>query len=521
MYTKKHGINKNKSKNKNTKKNIKKHRYSNKKQKKTKNVIICYQSQVKNKIKGGAPTLSDLKDLIFNLEDMKELIQRYYVVVKHDENDENIKYTNAGPDKIKIYKIKKDENATNELLNSINPSFDEAITSLKTIEYTDIEQYNAIQKFLKKMKDQLPEDKYKELKDKIIDNKISDITLPENTNFDIITNNIDGYIKINNLIINTSADLGEDGTDANFKVEIIDVVKVNISVKQIGINPDTFSEKFIVGKNNDTSKEKQTLEFFKDVFYNLKWLIESNTEIEEEEKDQSNQRSVKKSFFVKQKRDMKRVFATEKLFNKVFPKDVADELGIEEQIEKALKNKEITRDQYDAMIAAIKIETKPFSTKMTESALNVAKMIGSWTIPTMGKKVEAVSKKNNKQTIKLLWFPRREYKKGDTVSTPERNEYGQFMVLVEPEKYANAWEFMNQNYFGVEDLLTNIMDGCPGTKCSNGISRHRPYKEKILDITNYQPEFDEIDKKEKEKEKGKSALTAENLEALNKENASK
>jgi len=504
MYTKKHGINKNK--------NTKKHRYSNKSQKQNikniRNVIVCYQSHIENKIKGGAPTLSDLKDLIFNLEDMKELIQRYYVVVSRDEN---IKYTNAGPDKKTIYKINKDEDATTTLLEFINTSFDEAITSLKTIEYTDVEQYNAIQKFLKKMKDELSEDEYKQIKEKINKNEISEIILPENTNRDIITDNIDGYIKINNLIINTTADLGD--ADQNYKVENMDVVKVTIT----GINPDTYSEKFIVKKIGDTPKEKQTLEFFKDVFYNLKWLIESSSEIEEADKTVA--RKVKKAFFVKQKRDMKQVFATEKLFNKVFPKDVADDLGIRDQLDKALKNKEISRDQYNAMIAAVDTPTKPFSTKITESALNVAKMIGNWKMPTFGTKVtDAVGKKNNKQVIKLLWFPRREYKKGQ-ISTSDTNEYGQFMVLIEPEKYANSSEFMNQNYFGVEDLLTNIMDGCPGTKCSNGISRHRPYKEQVLDITNYQPEFDEImkkekeDKKEKEKNKDKSALTAENLTA--------
>ena len=142
------------------------------------------------------------------------------------------------------------------------------------------------------------------------------------------------------------------------------------------------------------------------------------------------------------------------------------------------------------MLDTLKIDTKPFSTKLTESALTAAKMIGSWTIPIMGKKVQTVGKKYNNQNIKLLWFPRREYIKGE-ISIPKKNKYGQFMVLIEPEKYANSMEFINQNYFGVEDLLTNIMDGCPGMKCSNGIGRHRPYKEQILDITNYQPEFDE------------------------------
>jgi len=501
MYTKKHGINKKKNKNKN--KYTKKHRYSNKSQKqkikKTKNVIICYQSQIKNKIKGGAPTLSDLKDLIFNLEDMKELIQRYYVVV----NDANLRIQD--PDK------------TSLLQTYMIETYSAAIESLKTIKYTDIAQYSDIQKFLKRVKEDLPEEDYNIIKESITNiqwneseiegkaNEVINKIIEDYSNVKLklellTTDNIIGFIKLSNLRF--------QGKEAEKTKE-----------KVVEMNYQTFITDIAI--NNDFGLV-ETIGFFKDFFNEIKLLIDSisdtnvMTDPPDPKKDPTTPYKIDKSTVSS---DMKRVFATEKLFNKVFPKDVADDLGIRDQLDKALKNKEISRDQYNAMIAAVDTPTKPFSTKITESVLNVAKMIGNWKMPTFGTKVtDAVGKKNNKQVIKLLWFPRREYKKGQ-ISTSDTNEYGQFMVLIEPEKYANSSEFMNQNYFGVEDLLTNIMDGCPGSKCSNGISRHRPYKEQILDITNYQPEFDEImkkekeDKKEKEKNKDKSALTAENLTA--------
>lgn len=504
MYTKKHGINKNTNKNKN--KYTKKHRYSNKnqKQKKTKNVIICYQSQVKNKIKGGAPTLSDLKDLIFNLEDIKELIQRYYVVV----DDASLRIQEPAK--------------TSSLQTYMIETYSAAIASLKTIKYTDIAQYSDIQKFLKRVKEDLIEEDYNIIKDSITNiqwneseiegkaneviNKIIEDYSKVKLKLELLTtDNIIGFIKLSNLSF--------QGKKAEKTKEKVVIIKKKVVNKWV--NNEIFITDIAIKDEIDSIP---TIIFFKDFFNEIKLLIESisDTNVMKDGGPDIIKYDISKSTVSS---DMKRVFATEKMFNKVFPKDVADDLGIRDQLDKALKNKEISRDQYNAMIAAVDTPTKPFSTKITESALNVAKMIGSWKMPTFGTKVvDAVGKKNNKQVIKLLWFPRREYKKGQ-ISTSDTNEYGQFMVLIEPEKYANSWEFMNQNYFGVEDLLTNIMDGCPGTKCSNGISRHRPYKEQVLDITNYQPEFDEImkkekeDKKEKEKNKDKSALTSENLTA--------
>jgi len=489
MYTKKHGINKNK--------NTKKHRYSNKsqKQKKTKNVIVCYQSQIKNKIKGGAPTLSDLKDLIFNLEDMKELIQRYYVVV----NDTNLRIQD--PDK------------TSLLQTYMIETYSAAIESLKTIKYTDIAQYSDIQKFLKRVKEDLPDEDYNIIKESITNIQWNESEIEGNAN-EVINKIIENYSKVKlKLELLTTDNIIGFIKLSNLRFQGKEAEKTKEKV--VEMNYQTFITDIAI--NNDFGLV-ETMGFFKDFFNEIKLLIESvsYTNVMKDGGSEIIKYDISKSTVSS---DMKQVFATEKLFNKVFPKDVADDLGIRDQLDKALKNKEISRDQYNAMIAAVDTPTKPFSTKITESALNVAKMIGNWKMPTFGTKVtDAVGKKNNKQVIKLLWFPRREYKKGQ-ISTSDTNEYGQFMVLIEPEKYANSWEFMNQNYFGVEDLLTNIMDGCPGSKCSNGISRHRPYKEQVLDITNYQPEFDEImkkekeDKKEKEKNKDKSALTAENLTA--------
>lgn len=103
-------------------------------------------------------------------------------------------------------------------------------------------------------------------------------------------------------------------------------------------------------------------------------------------------------------------------------------------------------------------------------------------------------KKTNQSLVRFLWYPRSNiyYKKGNSKITadPDHPKYGDFMILVEPEKYADTMTYLSSNFNSVEDFFTNVMNGCQDGLCKNGKVGREPYKHVVADIKNYQPEFD-------------------------------
>ena len=82
---------------------------------------------------------------------------------------------------------------------------------------------------------------------------------------------------------------------------------------------------------------------------------------------------------------------------------------------------------------------------------------GTWLVP---KPSGTPTEEYNETKVHFLWYPRMypRYRKGN--STAEKDiKYGNFMVYIEPEKYASTIEFINQTTSGVDDFLTNILDG--------------------------------------------------------------
>lgn len=108
-----------------------------------------------------------------------------------------------------------------------------------------------------------------------------------------------------------------------------------------------------------------------------------------------------------------------------------------------------------------------------------------------------VPKKRNDTYIQLLWFPRSSihYRKGkskDSSKVVDKNDpkYGEFMVYIEPEKYADTMTYITSRINSVEDFFANIMDGCKDGLCQNGTTKPEPFKHQVIQINNYQPEFD-------------------------------
>ena len=115
-----------------------------------------------------------------------------------------------------------------------------------------------------------------------------------------------------------------------------------------------------------------------------------------------------------------------------------------------------------------------------------ASSLGSFLTPASPS--ENVPKKRNDTYVQLLWYPRSNvhYRKGkskDTSKVIDKSDprYGEFMVYIEPEKYADTMTFLSDRFSSVEDFFANIM---------NQEARPQPLKHQVLQINNYQPEFD-------------------------------
>lgn len=108
---------------------------------------------------------------------------------------------------------------------------------------------------------------------------------------------------------------------------------------------------------------------------------------------------------------------------------------------------------------------------------------GTWLVP---KPSGTPTEEYNETKVHFLWYPRMypTYRKGNSIADTEV-KYGNFMVYIEPEKYASTLEFINQTTSGVDDFLTNILNGYQHESVIP-----KPYKRKIYKIENKQPQLD-------------------------------
>jgi hypothetical protein len=106
---------------------------------------------------------------------------------------------------------------------------------------------------------------------------------------------------------------------------------------------------------------------------------------------------------------------------------------------------------------------------------------GSWLVP----QPSGPQKEYNETKVHFLWYPRMypRYRKGNS-NAEKTIKYGDFMVYIEPEKYASTLEFINQTTSGVDDLLTNILNGYQHPSAIPD-----PYRHTISKIQNNQPQL--------------------------------
>jgi hypothetical protein len=126
-----------------------------------------------------------------------------------------------------------------------------------------------------------------------------------------------------------------------------------------------------------------------------------------------------------------------------------------------------------------------------------AVLLASFLAPTIdeydadGKKNE--KKRKNMTNIQLLWYPQthRHYKKGKSSAKDLSDvKYGDFVIVVEPEKFDSTAEFFGQMFNSVDDLLTNMLNGCTNMLCTEGKVKPQYYRKEYMQITNNQPQKD-------------------------------
>jgi hypothetical protein len=127
---------------------------------------------------------------------------------------------------------------------------------------------------------------------------------------------------------------------------------------------------------------------------------------------------------------------------------------------------------------------------ITSSAFNALKSgsisLGNLLSPNTGEDPS----KTNETNIQFLWYPQEHmhYSKGSRKGRDYKNQkYGDFVILIEPTKYANTKEFFLESGRQVEDLLANILNGCSNMLCTKGRVKRRPYRRQVFKITNETP----------------------------------
>ncbi len=167
--------------------------------------------------------------------------------------------------------------------------------------------------------------------------------------------------------------------------------------------------------------------------------------------------------------------------------------NIKKNLNELLKKNKITKNKYDSIIR--QLDGISIISSSLATINKSANSFGKWLSPERLETDEDNSEKNNEQTIKFLWYPRKHtnYKKGNRDSKNYSNDdkYGDFMIYIDSPKYADIGEYFKTSYNSVEDLFANILAGCDDMFCTRGNVKPTFYnsrlfivKDKIIKDTN-------------------------------------
>jgi hypothetical protein len=267
---------------------------------------------------------------------------------------------------------------------------------------------------------------------------------------------------------------------------------------------DHFLNEIMEGTTSEDKAKKQKVfnEIFKEDVFEPSELPRDTIKEKTEKKNIKKQSQRVKSLLLylntgnKENKPTEEDIAT--LTNILYRKAYADEIlkKILNSLDHIAVKKQLTAGQ----IAAIKAKIEGTGgitgalSSVSSKISNGAVSLGNWLAPESLDDSGTPKKLQNRQRIKFLWYPRKhiDYKKGS--STPKRIgddvEYGDFMIMIEPEEYASTGEFFRQTYHSVEDLLATLLMGCDGPFCVRGEVKREPYNWREYVIDNDQPTVD-------------------------------
>lgn len=263
-----------------------------------------------------------------------------------------------------------------------------------------------------------------------------------------------------------------------------DIIKHLVSA----IKEDMTSKEDITSKEetNDTFEKTNDFENIGKSYYRRQLLDEISKKLkmnEYFEKEQNEQKEEEKQ----QQKQKKYEELTEFLTKKANSTEVVD--AIKTQLQKLVKENKITQSKAKSILNqlnGVSIIGTSFA-RMNESVLKNAKYLGNWLSPAISSDSDDPNaKKENEQTVKFLWYPRKHvnYKKGN--STPKGfskdDTYGDFMIYIDSPKYADIGEYFEGSYNSVEDLLANILLGCTDMFCTQGRVKPTFYNSRLFII---------------------------------------
>ena len=98
----------------------------------------------------------------------------------------------------------------------------------------------------------------------------------------------------------------------------------------------------------------------------------------------------------------------------------------------------------------------------------------------------------NENIVQLLWFPKssRHYKRGKSGAVDRKDfKMGDFMIYVQPEKYANTTAYISNMLDSVEDYFNDVLEGCKGPFCMKGDVKRKPIKHQVIRTIDHSPQL--------------------------------
>lgn len=158
--------------------------------------------------------------------------------------------------------------------------------------------------------------------------------------------------------------------------------------------------------------------------------------------------------------------------------------NIKNELEKLVLDKKITQSKADSVMR--QLDGISIISSSLATINKSANSFGKWLSPEQFEQSEEDnSEKNNEQTIKFLWYPRKHinYKKGTSVwpkSYSKDDKYGDFMIYIDSPKYYDIGEYFKTSYNSVEDLFANILAGCDDMFCTKGNVKPTFYNSRLF-----------------------------------------